>query len=64
MGIIDDKNGIDFMMKVLDHQGVTASTVSDGHVIIFKRETLQAILDNNPDSKTLTIFVKRPEFND
>jgi hypothetical protein len=55
-------NEIDFFTKMMDSQGVAVSTVSDGHIIIFKREFLQSLLDKYSDRDSLTIFIKRPEF--
>lgn len=53
---------IEFMLELLEQQGVVCSTVSDGHVILFKRTKLLSILNNNPDQETISIFIKRPDF--
>ena len=57
-------DAVDYMHAPVDAQGVCASTVSDGHVLMFKRSFLQAILDKNPDHEKLIIFVKRSDFKD
>ena len=59
----DDKNdAIDFFKEIFQRQGVAVSTVSDGHILMFKREWLQSLLDNHPDKKELLIMIKRPDF--
>lgn len=61
----DDKNdAADFLMEMCETQGAAASTVKDGHIILFKRKFLQAMLDKNPTQEKLMIFIKRPDFKD
>lgn len=63
MSEISNKNdGVDFFIKTLDTQGVAVSTVKDGHILAFKREHLQQILDAHPDQEKIIIFIKQPEF--
>jgi hypothetical protein len=57
-----EDNAIEFMLKTLELQGAAISTVSDGHVIMFKKNYLLELLKQNPESEKLVIFLKRPEF--
>ena len=36
-------DGIEFFQTLVETQGVACSTVSDGHVLMFKRKFLQAM---------------------
>lgn len=56
-------NSTDFLLDLLEAQGVAASSVSDGHILLFKRKFLQDLLDKNSDKEKIIIFVKRQEFN-
>lgn len=58
----DDSNEHDWINKIADVQGVACLTVSDGHVLLFKRSCLQSIMDQNPDKEKILIFIKRPDF--
>lgn len=64
MSTQDDKKNpeLDFLLACLKTQGAAASTVKDGHIVMFKRSMLQALLDKNTNNDTFVIFVKRPEF--
>jgi hypothetical protein len=55
-------DGADFILKLVDANGVAVSSVKDGHILVFKKSYLKDILDKNPDSDKLIIFVKKPEF--
>lgn len=55
---------LDFFNEMVETQGVAVSTVSDGHVLMFKREFLQSLLDKYADQEKLIIFIKRPDFKD
>ena len=57
-----NKDAFEYLSKVLDAQGVACSTVSDGHVLMFKRSTLQGLLDKHPENDKFVIFVKRQDF--
>lgn len=46
--------------KALERDGVACSTVSDGIVLVFSRQKLQAILNETVGKETIAIFVKRP----
>ena len=58
----DKDAGVELLLNNLQHKGVAASTVSDGHVLVFTRGFLQKLLDTDPDQDSFTIFVKRPDF--
>lgn len=58
----DKQDAAEFFAKMVETQGVACSTVSDGHVLLFKREWLQNLLDQYPDRERLSIFIKRPDF--
>jgi len=51
----------DFFLELVRTQGVACSTVDDGHVLMFKREWLQSLLEKFP-SQEIAIFIKRPDF--
>jgi len=55
---------IDFFNTLADTQGVACSTVSDGHVLKFKRTWLQNLLDTYKDKPEIILFIQRPEFKD
>lgn len=60
----DDDNvdkKIQFMMGEVDRVGAAASTVKDGHILIFSRQYLKDLLEKNASEK-LIVFVKRPDF--
>lgn len=52
---------IELFKQTVDTQGVACSTVKDGHLLMFKRATLQKFLDDNAGDE-LIIFIKRPDF--
>lgn len=59
-----DSKFTEFFIESANKMGIACSTVKDGHVLLFKREYLQKILDTNPDKESILIFVKRPDFKD
>jgi hypothetical protein len=58
----DNSKALDFMKELLERQGAVASTVSDGHVLLFKREFLEKLLAANPGREQFSIFLQRPTF--
>jgi hypothetical protein len=58
----EQDNAVEFFLKMGETQGVTCATVTDGHMLFFKREWLQALLDKHPTNEKFMIFVKRPDF--
>jgi hypothetical protein len=62
----EDKEGqqaADFFVESMEQFGVAVASVSDGFILGFKREAMQAIIDQHPNDKLLTIFVKMPTKN-
>jgi hypothetical protein len=55
-------NPIDFLLEMLETQGVAASSVTDGHILLFKKKFLQDLLDQNAGKEKIIIFVKQQEF--
>lgn len=51
------------MFDSVDKDGVVCRSVTDGHVLVFKRATLQKVLDDNKDSDKIIIFIKRQDLN-
>jgi hypothetical protein len=51
------------MLAALEKDGVAVSSVSDGHVLLFKRSKLQDILAKTVGKELLTIFVKTKDLN-
>jgi len=58
----DDDKGVEFLLKLLETQGAAASTVKDGHIILFTRKMIQEMLDKNPAQEKFIIFIKQPGF--
>ena len=56
------KEAADFLVALMKAKGVACSTTKDGHLLMFKRSFLQAILNANPDKDEFVIMVKRPDF--
>lgn len=58
-------DAIDFMIKLADVEGIACSTVSNGHILVFKKTHLEGILKHITDkgSDKAIVFVKRPDFN-
>lgn len=61
---VKTEDGLDYFTEMVETQGVAVSTVADGHVLMFKREFLQSLLDKYADQEKLIIFIKRPDFKD
>jgi hypothetical protein len=59
---IDDNNArIEYLMALVEHTGAACSTVSDGHIIVMKRDRLKKLLQQNSDSDTVVVFIKRQD---
>lgn len=52
----------DFLVESMLTQGVAASTVQDGHLLLFTRKWLESLLASHPTKKEFSIFLKRPDF--
>lgn len=55
-----NNNEAAYLDALSDAQGIVCASVSDGHVFMFKRKVMQALLDQYPNNEKLTIFVKSP----
>jgi hypothetical protein len=55
-------NEVDFMLKMLDTQGIAVSTVSDGHIFMVKMSFLKELIEKHSSKESITIFLKRPDF--
>lgn len=58
----DDEKAIDFQIESAEINGISCTTVKDGHVFIFKKDFMEKLLKKYPDNDTFTIFVQRREF--
>jgi hypothetical protein len=58
-------DGVDFLMKTAETQGVTVASVSDGHVMVFTRAHLEMFLAQIEKSgqDKLVVFIKQPTFD-
>jgi hypothetical protein len=61
---VKTENGVEFLLEAAQKQGISCSTVKDGHVFIITKLQLQAFLAQCEEkgSDMLTVFVKRPDF--
>ena len=59
----DKKEAVKRLFDQLENDGVAVGTVTNGHILMFKRASLQEILDKYPDQKQFTIFVQKPVQN-
>ena len=59
---MEEDEAIDYLFTLLKTQGVACATVNDGHILLFKREKLQQLLDQAAGKEELMIFIKRPDF--
>ena len=60
----DDKEiAVDRLFDAVEKDGCAVASVNDGYLLIFKRITLQKILDDHPDKEKMIIFVKREDLN-
>lgn len=48
----------DYLNTMTDLEGAAVLTVKDGSLIMFKRETLEKLLAQNPASNKVVIFLK------
>lgn len=51
----------DFLNELAEKNGVACATVDDGHVLIFKTETLERLLESSRKSGKVVVFVKRQD---
>jgi hypothetical protein len=55
------KKSVEYLLHVMDIQGVACSSVKDGHVLAFKTTWLRELLEKFGDKKEISIFIKRPD---
>lgn len=63
---VKTEGGIDFLLKTVETEGIACSTVSDGHLLVFTKKRLEAIIaaiDAKGTDRAI-VFVKRPDFKD
>ena len=58
----DENSAINFFLDTVETQGVAVSSVTDGHVLMFKMSHLKQLISKYGDEEKLTIFVKHREF--
>jgi hypothetical protein len=58
----NDKKLIKHFADVADKEGVAVSHVKDGYLLMFKKEHMQRLLNEN-DSDKLLIFIKYQKFD-
>ena len=58
----EKKAAAEYFLKILETQGVVVSTVTDGHVLSFRRIWLETMLKAYPDDEKFLIFIKQPDF--
>lgn len=59
----DDKDkAIEFFLETVETQGVAVSSVTDGHILMFKTSFLQEMLDKYKDQEKISFFIKQPQF--
>jgi hypothetical protein len=56
---MDDKE-IEHLWDMVELNGVVCSSVKDGHVLAFKKDFLQKLIDKHPDKERVIIFVQKP----
>ncbi len=49
-------------MAIAEEHGIACSTVSDGHVLVFSKETLLSFVEECGTENYMVVFIKRPEF--
>lgn len=58
----DEKDAIKKLMDTCEANGVSVTSVKDGHVLAFKRSFLQKELNKlKPDQEKFVIFVQQPK---
>ena len=59
----DKEAAVNNFLDTVETQGVAASTVKDGHVLMFKTQWLRDILNKNGHKEQISIFIQRPQSN-
>lgn len=58
-----EKDPVEFFLDQARKVGASCATVEDGHMLIFKRDFLNSILEKHPNKEEIVIFLKRPNYN-
>ena len=53
-----EQQAAEYLLELALSQGVAASTVKDGTILIFKRSALQQILNQHPDKEVVQLFIQ------
>lgn len=54
----DQQKAVEYMIELAKLQGAACSTVSDGHVIVIRKDRLKSLLDERGNGEVVVIFVK------
>ena len=57
------KHAVDRIWEAVQKNGVSASTVSDGTVLLFTRKFLEMLLEKHSGQETISIHVQTPKSN-
>lgn len=63
MSNVKVESGAEFLLELAEREGVACSSVKDGHVLIFMKAKLQAMLAEieAKQADRAIVFVKRPD---
>lgn len=53
-----NSDSADYLATLAETQGAACATVKDGHILVFKRDFLQRLVEKS-SQETFVIFVKR-----
>jgi len=53
----------DIIMDELDRVGAATVEVSDGRLLIFRREWIEGVLEEHPDQPMISILIQKPVVN-
>lgn len=56
------ENATAFIIKTMETQGIATASVSDGRIIMFKREYMQNLMAKHPEQEQFVIFIKTLSF--
>lgn len=62
---VKSDDGIDYLMELAEQQGVACTSVTDGHILVFTKRQIEAILFkiNETNQDKCVVFVQRPPDN-
>lgn len=60
MSIIDNENGVQYLLQIMNQTGAACATVKDGHVILLNKNTLNHLMKQMEDSSKnhVVLFIK------